>query len=219
MSALFIAAFGAIAFAVAWLLARRLAPRGAPAWACGACAAASFVISGVSPFSLGHSRPPSMSPTPSPTPVVIFGASRVQSLGVCASDVKPEPVPGKGSVDAVRISSGNQTVDRGDSPFVLSGERVVVSGWAAQNDLAAPAAGVCVLADGKLVRNASIVYGTDRPDVANAFHRANLDATGYEATIDAASLRHGRVTFTVVSIGRNGSRVNLVDGSRSVDVR
>ena len=80
--------------------------------------------------------------------------------------------------------------------------RIVLHGWAYDQDANAPCHGVYEVIDGRFVH--FLTYGRERPDVGRAYNNFVMSYTGFEDTVDLSGLRPGRHTIALVCIGASG---------------
>ena len=80
--------------------------------------------------------------------------------------------------------------------------RIVLRGWAYDQDANAPCHGVYAVVDGQFVN--FLKYGVERPDVGRTYNSFIMNFTGFEDTVDLAGLRPGRHTIALVCIGASG---------------
>jgi hypothetical protein len=105
------------------------------------------------------------------------------------------------------------------TPFTLDRNRSYrISGWAAESDGQHPALAVCAVVDGQLLRNASSIYGSDRPDIAAAFHVPSLASSGYVITIPPNALAAGNHQLAI-AVESHEKRILLVARGFAVSVR
>ncbi|HYE24948.1 MAG TPA: CARDB domain-containing protein [Clostridia bacterium] len=111
-----------------------------------------------------------------------------------------------GYLESAADSRGNTAIPNGAT--------LIVSGWAVDNQDAAPVAGVQILIDGKLVGNATL--GSDRPDIAAAYGDSFLKA-GWTAAIVLKNLANG--THTVSAVATNSLALSsALTGVQSITV-
>ncbi len=227
MHGLFLLLWGGCAFVLAWFVARRYITPGSRALAAAAAVAAAFVLGGVSPFTLraaGSSSPDASAPerqavVAAREPIGSQPAPEVQPLGMCPGSLRVTSLLGHGTIDGLDVFTGDIPVDRGSTPFVEATDRLVVNGWATNDDQSAPAKGVCAVLDDRVVTNADVVYGRNRPDVAAALGRPKLRATGFEVGLLASSLPKGKHVLGMATVSADGRHASIVSNPRSIEVR
>jgi hypothetical protein len=104
-----------------------------------------------------------------------------------------------GYTDVAAGASGNTTIVRGATLFVR--------GWAADTLGGAPVQSVSVFVDG--INFGTAVLGEARPDVAQAFNRADFTNSGWTFQMSTSALSLGNHTANATATGPSGS-VNLV---------
>jgi hypothetical protein len=108
-----------------------------------------------------------------------------------------------GAFDALVGANGTSPVVKGAA---LAGDAAyVATGWGADREGKAPAAGICLLVDGKVALRATSLYGTSRPDVAQATNVQQLGQAGFRIIIPPHSLRKGARHIAVAVQSQDGS--------------
>ena len=216
---LFLFLWGVVVFAVVRLLSARYFHERGRANAAALVGAAAFVIGGRTPFALTPSEPaaPAEQAAARSAPAGI-SMLQTQPLSACAGTIAVRPA-GHGSVDAIRVVEGVELIDRGDRPAIGTQDGVVVTGWATNDQLDAPAAAVCPVLDGKLLGGADVRYGAQRTDIAQIFGHPSLVATGYEVRIPPAAFGTGRHMLGIAALAPHRAYASVVPGTRTIDVR
>jgi hypothetical protein len=124
---------------------------------------------------------------------------------VAPATALPTDVPTLGNVDKIALFDrlGN-SIDAQIPMTLVSGDQLFLSGWAIdeRHDTLARAIQVCV--DGLAVTSA--VYGLNRRDVAQHFHRPDLSHCGFTALVPTASMPLGVHSAVVRVIDWTGKR-------------
>lgn len=80
--------------------------------------------------------------------------------------------------------------------------RIVLQGWAYDQETVAPCRDVYAMVDGRFAHY--VTYGLERPDVGRVFNTFNMNLTGFKDTVDLSKMRPGRHTIAVDCIGSSG---------------
>jgi hypothetical protein len=177
-----------------------------------------FAAGAIWPFSerRAASTEVATAPAAAPPAAVHMVPGRDVSLG-CRTATLRSP-KGHGSVDVVGVRANGEVVPVAAGGSVAPADVLVVKGWVANRALSGPAAGVCLVVDGALIRQASSVYGATRPDVGAAFHRDALNDTGFVVSLPASQLTAGVHTISAAAVAADGS-ASLVDGGATISRR
>jgi hypothetical protein len=122
----------------------------------------------------------------------------------------PGGLPARGVVDKMAVFDAlGHIVDPPSAMTLVRGHQLFLSGWAIdeRNDTLARAVQVCV--DGLVSTTA--VYGLERRDVAQHFHRPDLTECGFVALVATAALAAGSHHAVVRVIDRSGTRFYDLD--------
>jgi hypothetical protein len=114
------------------------------------------------------------------------------------------PGPGAvGAFDALTGADGTAPVTKGAA--VPGNAAYVATGWGADREGKELATGICLLVDGKVAALATSLYGTSRPDVADATNVQQLTQAGFKIMIPPNSLRKGMRHLAVAVQSQDGS--------------
>ncbi|MDB5069221.1 MAG: hypothetical protein JWM87_332 [Candidatus Eremiobacteraeota bacterium] len=121
----------------------------------------------------------------------------------CPTLRRPAGENGHGAIDMLVSQPGNARVD--DGGRLNRGERHLLVGWALDPHGDRPLAGLCLVVDGRADARGTVSYGVPRPDVAAAYHRDDLAASGYTVIIPAGALSAGRHRLQVATKSADGA--------------
>ena len=167
----------------------------------------------IAAFILGASVPRYRSPaagvaSPPAAAFPVVSPTAVDASTACSTAHLTKGI-GKGHIDTVGVQARSDGVTASFNGRLHVNDLLVLSGWAAEPQIPAPAASVCVLVDGKIAARAKILYGSNRPDVATAYHNAALAATGFSASVSAATLAPGPHRIQAALVAADGSAAVL----------
>jgi hypothetical protein len=120
----------------------------------------------------------------------------------CAGVLKPVARVAHGYVDNVQTLPNGAPVTPGTA--IDRTATLVLRGWASDAGVHHALAGVCLLVDGKALKQQLVSYGSPRSDVAQAFKDTTLLDTGYEIRMPAADVVRGRHRLEVVGVDGSG---------------
>lgn len=93
--------------------------------------------------------------------------------------------------------SANFTIDSSQH------ETITITGWALDEQANDVASTVFIIVDGEI--KVPVIYGLDRPDVANYFENANLRFSGFMATFSSSILSVGKHSVSIEIVSRSGN--------------
>lgn len=129
------------------------------------------------------------------------------TISLCSSSSSgAEPV--SGHVDLFGVVRHGRALPQTSPLSLAAGDDVVFMGWATDDHAAAAARGACVLVDGKISRDARVLYRLARADLVKAYNNPALGETGFQIVLPGGRLAAGRHRLgiaVVTSSGRVGT--------------
>ena len=135
--------------------------------------------------------------------------------GLCRSVNGSFGAAAPGSIDDLR-SDEQQTSVVAEGGQVNARVQYVAEGWATESGMDRPAAGVCLVVDGKIEPRARSYFGLARPDIAAGYHHAEVGSSGYMLVIAPGTLSPGK--HRIQAMSKLGSGFATLPAVRNVFV-